>query len=109
MKIPDKIKVAGRIVEIQRSRSADIQGEIGTFSSWRNRIQIANDEDLDPQQAGVSLLHEIIECLNNRFEYKIPHGVLQGLAENLYQILYDNDLDFRNKGEEGENIIRQTC
>lgn len=96
MKIPDKIKMSGRMVEVERLLSADMAGEIGDFSNWRSRIRIASDADIDPQQAGVSLLHEIVECLNNRFEYKIPHQTIQGLAENLYQILRDNDLDFRN-------------
>jgi len=41
-----------------------------------------------------ALLHEIIECLNIKQEYKLEHRVIQGLGENLYQVLKDNKLYF---------------
>ena len=90
MEIPESIKIGGRTIEIKRKTSSAMQGELGFYSSWIGRIEIANDPDIDPEQQYVSFIHEIIECLNEKHQYKMEHPVIQGLAENLYQVLKDN-------------------
>ena len=99
MRIPSRLKISGRMVKVEKHSSIDMDGYMGCFTPWANRIRIAIDPELDGQQHGVSLIHEIIECLNERHEYKIPHPVITGLAENLYQVLRDNDLDFGCRAE----------
>ena len=97
MKIPDKLKIGGRWVPVLRMLSTEMGGEMATYSNWTGIIKITNCPEQHPQQEDVSLLHEIIECLDKRFQYELKHPIIQGLAENLYQVLRDNDLDFRGK------------
>ncbi len=90
MKIPRTIKIGGRNITIERMLSSDMEGETGSWSNWRDRIRIANDPDLSLQSSYVTLIHEIIECINVKHQYNLQHSVIQGLAENIYQVLVDN-------------------
>ena len=70
MKIPKKIiKIGGRPIEIKRFMSSDMDSLSGSWSNWQGVIRLANDPDLDPSQKYVSLIHEIIECLNDKYQY----------------------------------------
>ena len=97
MKIPKSLKVGGRTVPVIRKPSTEMSGEMGFYNDWAGAIWITDDIEIAPQQNDITLLHEIIECLDKKHEYKLPHPVIQGLAENLYQVLKDNGLDFRGK------------
>ena len=69
-------------------------GKPGSYNDWSGVIRITNENDLGDGELGVTLMHEILECLNARFEYKLQHSIIQGLSENLYQVLRDNKLEF---------------
>ena len=95
MKIPDKLKVGGRTVRIKFVSSYDNNGVSGSYNDWTGTIKLVNDPDLCDTALPVVLIHEILECLNARHEYELPHPVMEGLAEGLFQIIRDNGLDFR--------------
>ena len=90
-KIPKVIKIGGRLIPIIRTISSDMDGRQGSYSPWTGKIKLANDSDASKEQEGISLIHEILEQLNEAHEYKMLHPVIQGLAENLYQIIVDNE------------------
>jgi len=95
MIIPKQLKIGGRIVKINRKLSSDMQGDLGFYSDWTGQITIANDLDVDPTQQNVTIIHEVIEFLDKKHQYKLEHDIIQSLSENLYQVLKDNKLVFK--------------
>jgi len=89
IKIPKFIKIGGRQVPVKRLASSDCGGHGGSFSAWTGVIKIANDPDYPQDEIEVTLIHEILECLNARYEYNLSHPTIMSLAENLYQTLKD--------------------
>ena len=96
IKILEKIKIGGRIIEVRRGPSSEMGSQWGTYSDWQGIIRIANDSDLHPAQEAVSFIHEIIEHLDSKFQYKLEHSIIQSLAENFYQIIVDNFMEANN-------------
>jgi hypothetical protein len=48
------------------------------------------DETLCPDMASATLLHEVIEVINEENELKMKHRAIQTLATQLFQVLKDN-------------------
>ena len=97
MKIPDKIKIGGRQVNIEVVGDEIINAG-GTFNDWFNRIQLnTQDSEDNPGRVEQDLLHEIVECINTRYELKLEHPVITIFSEVLYQVLVDNPLRFGEK------------
>jgi len=94
VKIPKSLKIGSRNIKVLRLLSSGMGGHSGSYQDWTGIIRIANDVDMGKGLAEEALLHEIIECLNIKQEYKLEHRVIQGLGENLYQVLKDNKLYF---------------
>jgi len=104
MTIPDHLKIGGRVVKIRRCFSVDMNGVSGNYNDWAGIIRISNDADINPEEPKIALIHEIVECLNKRHEYNLEHPIIQGLAENLYQVLKDNRLYFGEDEKDHEPV-----
>ncbi len=90
--MPETIKVGGihyKIIPCD-SKVTDSSGKI-IFGS----AVIHLDETLCPDMALATLLHEVIEAINEENELKMKHRVIQTLATQLFQVLKDNPEVFR--------------
>ena len=85
--IPDSIKIGGVRYKIipADSKVTDSSGKI-IFGS----ALIHLDETLCPDMALATLLHEVIEAINEENELKMKHRAIQTLGTQLYQVLKDN-------------------
>jgi len=85
--IPETIKIGGIHYKIipTDSKITDSSGKI-VFDS----AVIHLDETLCPDMALATLLHEVIESINEENELKMKHRVIQTLGTQLFQVLKDN-------------------
>ncbi len=98
MKIPNKIKLGGHIINVELVDMAHINGP-GDYDNYHNLIRI--EDELNAREDNVSecLLHEILEAIKAKNNLNIDHTELTVVSEVLFQVLRDNDLNFYNKGE----------
>jgi hypothetical protein len=85
--ISDDIKIGGvryKIIPVD-SKISDSYGKV-IFES----ASIHLDETLCPEMANATLLHEVIEVINEENELKLEHRAIQTLATQLFQVLKDN-------------------
>jgi len=101
MKIPEKVKIGGREYKIEQSehRAAgngdDICGEV-----WWSRNSIYLYENLPEDGKAATLLHEIIHAIFHhcgRFKQRDDEGLVNALAEGIFQVINDNPEMFRNE------------
>ena len=85
--MPDNIKIGGVRYKIipAESNVIDSSGKV-VFGSAVIHI----DETLQYDMALATLLHEVIEVINEENELKMKHRVIQTLATQLFQVLKDN-------------------
>ena len=67
----------------------------GDFDTFYNLIRIRHNESVPLDQQEGTLLHEIVEAIVDINCINIDHTVLSVIAAGLYQVLKENDLDFR--------------
>jgi hypothetical protein len=90
MKIPKTLKIGGHIVEIDCSEVLpDLNGQALT---GENKIKIC--KNIPQSQKESTLIHEIFHFLNTTFDApeSMTHALIDSLAEQLYQVLSDNNL-----------------
>jgi len=102
LNIPDKIKIGGFDVEVKLKENIVVDRQHGGEYSPRE-LTIYLDPALKKRH-GEILLHEIIEALCDAYDVDIEHHYIMALGRGLYQVLKDNDIDFRRKYAEGEII-----
>lgn len=93
MKIPQKIKIGGKTVEviIDNLREKCGTGDLGMSQIACQKIWISNEAKIETQEE--IFLHEIIEYIKFETDLEISHHqTLQTLANYLYQVLKDNQL-----------------
>lgn len=84
MKIPKQLKIGGHVYKVLLK---DLDKSVcGDSDRVKNLIRI--DSNFPQNQREVTLIHEILHCINNEFN----HALLDSLAEQLYQVLKDNNL-----------------
>jgi hypothetical protein len=90
MKIPQTLKIGGHIVSIDCSQ--ELENENGNSKFSKNLINICKTLPQDQQEA--TLIHEILHYLNSTLggESTLSHCLLDSLAEQIYQVLKDNNL-----------------
>ncbi|MFT9493405.1 hypothetical protein [Anaerosolibacter sp.] len=93
MGIPKEIKIGGYdyTVSMENSLSRD-NNAFGMSCGNAQTIKI--DATLPKQNQESTLLHEIIEQINFRYELRLPHEQITILESALYQVLKDNKLSF---------------
>jgi hypothetical protein len=78
-----KLKIGGIIYSIVYK---DLGDDCGHTDFSTSTIEI--DEGLNEEQKNVTLVHEILHCLNNQ----LSENTIEFLAQGLYQVLKDNNL-----------------
>jgi len=96
MKIPEKLKIGGHVVDVRIVSSTEMPTKLGQSMEQLNFIRVW--DGMPESQTASTLLHEIIEYIDAHYELKLEHPKISTLAQALFQILRDNDLDFKNKG-----------
>lgn len=89
IEIPKQIKIIGKEVDVVISEK--VNDDECTFGEWvglENKLYLKKDVKF----LGEILLHEIVECINDRCNLKINHSIMSVLTETLYQVIKDNKL-----------------
>lgn len=92
MIIPDKLKIGACWWKIQEVDEAEIDCDehvIGDQSFPNQLIRLS--KTLTPEMKSLTLLHEILHCINGQLE----HDMVEVLSNQLHQVILDNNLDFR--------------
>jgi hypothetical protein len=85
--MPETIKIGGIIYKISpMDRKISESYGMVTFES----AAIHLDETLCPDMALATLLHEVIEVINEENQLKLKHRAIQTLATQVFQVLRDN-------------------
>ena len=92
MKIPKTLNISGRIYKIILSNRGEDDGisNAGTHYSWVQKIWIDKTQHQEGQES--SLIHEIIEAVNEQNDLKLDHQQISVLETSLYQVLKENKL-----------------
>jgi hypothetical protein len=94
MNIPEKIKIGGIIYNCNMSNTLTRDSAVlGT--SCGNACEIVIDSTTQKQNQETTLLHEIIEQINFRYELKLEHNQITTLESALYQVIKDNPEIFK--------------
>lgn len=89
MKIPEKVKIGGHEYTC---KTAPFLGRDHSASgrSCGNSLEIEIEETLPQQNKESTLIHEILEQINYRYELDLPHEKISILETALYQVIRDN-------------------
>lgn len=93
MSIPKEVKIGALTytVVLDPTLSAE-RGLFGEMCPLMQRINIEANATAEQQEQ--TLLHEIIEAINNNCELNLEHNQIQTLGFVLHQILKENELSF---------------
>lgn len=85
-----EIKIAGYVVSVEESKTILAnEGRIGEYSPFEQKIKI--DSSLSKQQKNETVIHEILEAINDIYELGLEHDEqLCKLSVALHQITVDN-------------------
>ena len=93
MKIPKKLKILGHEYVVLQKQMA-LQGRtVGTHCT--NVLEMTIEVDMAESNKAEVLLHEIIEGIRARLDIELTHQDLTRLSEGVFQVIRDNNLDFR--------------
>ena len=90
------IKILGHMMRIQYDATLLRDREIYGWSSGPKNI-IAFDPTVCLSQQQDTLLHEIIEMINNNLQLQLEHRAIQSLGSVLQQVIVDNPHIFKIK------------
>ena len=103
MKIPEFLKIGGHRVEVEKNHLfREIDNCLGMSLTLEDKILLSSQEQgllLSESAGAVNFLHEIFHWVD--FVYlgrKLTEDEVRVLAEGFFQILRDNNLDFREGG-----------
>jgi hypothetical protein len=100
MNIPDKINIVGHEVVIERHEfllDTDGTPVMGLAFLLQDKIKLATTcatTPLSPDNMGMTLLHEIVHHISDKFDIKLTEKQVTVLSSGLYGVLKDNDLTF---------------
>ena len=96
MKIPKSIKILGRNYPIKVHHQKDSGNDnIGTH--WGRYSQIYLNSDVDEQEKESTLVHEVIEAINQLQAIGLKHNQIKGLETGIYQVFKENNLKFNKR------------
>ena len=90
MTIPERLKIGGHEVRVvlEDLSTEDISGD---WDNMRNLIRLDSTQTASQQEA--SLIHEILHAMNTQFDdSETGHILLESLAQQIYQVLSDNQM-----------------
>lgn len=91
MKLPKTLKIGGHIYTVDNTRQLD--NALGETDNGELTIKICSS--IKGTQVGAVLLHELFHAMNTTVgDDKAMHALIDSFAEQLYQIIHDNNLRF---------------
>lgn len=91
MKIPSKLNILGKTFKVSVQEIGSDQEEVSGLC--RPAMQeILINERLPQEAQETTLIHEIIEAINEFMELKLKHPQITSLETGIYQVLKDNKL-----------------
>ena len=92
MKIPKKLKIGGHNYAIiqNNTQKTNADSRLGTADIYKNKIWVDTAQSQTQQES--TLLHEIIEVINEVNLLKLSEESIRVLEGWLYQVLKDNNL-----------------
>jgi hypothetical protein len=87
-----RLRILGCDYIVDESQNQDTLGSFGKHIPSTNTICIASD--LCKQQKEITLAHEILEALKSLRGLKIPHTVIEGLDQALWEFFTEHGFDF---------------
>ena len=100
MKIPKSIRIAGHDVRVLVVKKFKEHYKGESYAN-KNLVRIARESHGQPfakDQISSTLLHEIIHQIDDKYDIGLSEKKLRKLETGLFQVLRDNDLDFRKRG-----------
>jgi len=104
MKIPKKLKVAGRVYSVELTPEVMALDGVQSYGQVRfsnSSMKLCTKIDGNTRNNAslcVSFLHEIIHAIDSAYgESDLTEEQIDSLAEGLYQVLKDNKLDFSER------------
>lgn len=92
-KIPSRVKIGGHWIDVVFEH---LENQNANFDWELNRITIS--DRLTPDNAESAFIHECLHAMNSSWgDGDFGHALLDSLAEQIYQLLSDNDIHFYNK------------
>lgn len=89
LKLPKTIKIGGQEFSILYDDNLNLdQDEYGN-TNFRTLV-ITLENSLSQSVKSATLLHEIIEIINEQNELNLPHQKIQCISNAIFQILSDN-------------------
>jgi hypothetical protein len=89
MKIPKTLRVGGHTIKVDCSKT--LSDRAGDWDPTKNLIRLS--KDLTQSQREVTLFHELFHAFNSELDnLNLGHVMLEGLSQQLYQVLADNKL-----------------
>lgn len=85
------MKILGYDYIVTFDGDANTMGAMGRLHPKILKMQIA--KDLNPQQVNSTIIHEVIEALDEHLELELRHPTIMALEAGLYQFLVDNGVD----------------
>jgi hypothetical protein len=90
MEIPKTIKIGGHIVKIKEVEELDNGDHFGRWLPIKCEIQI--DKNQCATQKESTIIHEVLEAINDFNDLALDHKTLSTLETLIYQVLKDNNL-----------------
>lgn len=95
MFISEKLKVGGHRVGVSFHTSKSMDNE-GDYNHYHRHIRLRKDPEISQDTIDEAFQHEIFECIDKLNNLQIGHTALTVLSEVFFQVVRDNNLDFRD-------------
>ncbi|KWT87645.1 MAG: hypothetical protein H7843_15775 [Nitrospirota bacterium] len=92
MNIPKKLIIGGLEYRVELVDPSFSKEQLGQIDLIKGIIKINKEITRERQES--TLLHEIIEAINDQYQFQLEHEKIQGLEATLYQVLKDNNIYF---------------
>lgn len=86
-----KLKIGGTKFTLgAKSRLLERFGVIGQTDFFNQSILV--DSNITEDQTLVTILHEMIECINKKYYLELPHDLINALEVHLFETLTNNPI-----------------
>lgn len=91
---PRKLKIGGHIFTIKYvdKFEASLEEDLGSCDRDSSTLVINTNSRISESQRESTLIHEILEAINDIYDVGLEHRQIQLLESTLYQIFVDNNL-----------------
>src|SRR3990167_2559903 len=91
MKFPKQLKIGGHIYKVKIEKESNVAVSSACGKTEREKGEIYIKSDLMETEQMATLLHEILHVING----ELSDSLVEALSQQLFQVLKDNDLQFR--------------